>query len=141
MFNDNFTSFDDYYKLYRRIFRMSYCGTECYLIEDQIREKYKDYVINEDGLKYIINDYPEIMTNEKSKISFLIHYDIAKDVINKYNNIDDNDITIYIYNDFLKSMMSSNIKNYDSISVFEYIFVERFGYKNYESVVGIYRTN
>ncbi len=134
-------NFDDYYKLYRMIFRMSYCGTECDLIEDKTREEYKDYIINEDGLKYIIDDYPEIMTDESSKISFLIHYDIAKDVINKYINIDDKDITIYSYNDFLKSMMLSNIKKRDSISVFEYIFVERFGYENYENVVSNYRTD
>ena len=49
---------------------MSYCGTECDLIEDRTREQYKDYVINGDGLKYIINDYPDIMTNERSKNIF-----------------------------------------------------------------------
>ena len=116
-----FTSFVDFYKLYRRIFRMSYCGAEC-------------------GLKYIIKDYPDIMTNERSKISFLIHYDIAKYVISRYINIDDTYITIYSYNDFLKSMMFSDIDKHDSISIFEYIFVERFGANNYESVVGAYRS-
>ena len=103
-------------------------------------EQYKDYVINEDGLKYIIKDYPDIMTNERSKISFLIHYDIAKYVISRYINIDDTYITIYSYNDFLKSMMFSDIDKHDSISIFEYIFVERFGANNYESVVGAYRS-
>lgn len=136
-----FTNFVDYYKLYRRIFRMSYCGAECDLIEDQTREQYKDYVINGDGLKYIINDYPDIMTNEHSKIIFLIHYDIVKSVINRYINIDDTDITIYSYSDFLKSMMFSDIDKYDSIGIFEYVFVERFGVDNYESVVGAYRSD
>ena len=135
-----FTSFVDFYKLYRRIFRMSYCGAECDLIEDKTIEQYKDYVINEDGLKYIIKDYPDIMTNERSKISFLIHYDIAKYVTSKDINIDDTYITIYSYNDFLKSMMFSDIDKHDSISIFEYIFVERFGANNYESVVGAYRS-
>ena len=32
-----FTSFVDFYKLYRRIFRMSYCGAECDLIEDKTK--------------------------------------------------------------------------------------------------------
>ena len=135
----NFTKFIDFYKLYRRIFRMSYCGSECDLIEDQIKEQYKNYIINTDGLNYIIKDYPDIMTNEHTKIIFLIHYDIAKAVINKYININDEDITIYSYNDFLKSMMFSDIEKYDSLSTFEYIFVERFGSENYESVVGVYR--
>ena len=119
---------------------MSYCGSECNLIEDQTREQYKDYVINEDGLKYIIKDYPDIMTNEHSKIIFLIHYDIVKSVINKYINIDDTDITIYSYSDFLKSMIFSGIDKCDSIGIFEYVFVERFGANNYESVVGAYRS-
>lgn len=136
----NFTKFIDFYKLYRRIFRMSYCGSECDLIEDQIKEQYKNYNINTDGLRYIIKDYPDIMTNEHTKIIFLIHYDIAKAVINKYININDEDITIYSYNDFLKSMMFSDIEKYDSLSTFEYIFVERFGSVNYESVVGRFRT-
>ena len=95
---------------------MSYCSAECDFIEDQTREQYKDYVINGDGLKYIINDYPDIMTNERSKISFLIHYDIAKSVINRYININDTNITIYSYSDFLKSMMFSDIDKYDSIN-------------------------
>ena len=136
----NFTNFTDFYKLYRKIFRMSYCGSECDLIEDQIREQYKYYNIKLDGLKYIIKDYPDIMTDEHSKIIFLIHYDIAKAVIKKYIDIDVKDITIYSYNDFLKSMMFSNIDKYESLSVFEYIFVERFGSVNYESVVGNFRT-
>lgn len=141
MFSIPFTNFVDYYKLYRKVFRMSYCGSECDFIEDQTREQYKDYVINEDGLKYIINDYPDIMTNEHSKIIFLIHYDIAKSVINRYINIDDADVTIYSYSDFLKSMIFSGIDKYDSIGIFEYVFVERFGANNYESVVGIYRSD
>ena len=115
---------------------MSYCGAECDLIEDKTIEQYKDYVISEDGLKYIIKDYPDIMTNERSKISFLIHYDIAKSVINRYINIDDTNITIYSYSDFLKSMIFSDIDKHDSISVFEYIFAERFGSDNYENIVG-----
>ena len=136
----NFTNFTDFYKLYRKIFRMSYCGSECDLIEDQIKEQYENYIINTDGLRYIIKDYPDIMTNEHSKIIFLIHYDIAKAVIKKYIDIDAKDITIYSYNDFLKSMMFSNIDKYESLCIFEYIFVERFGSINYESVVGRFRT-
>ena len=135
-----FTSFVDYYKLYRRIFRMSYCVADCDLIEDKTIEQYKDYVINKDGLKYIINDYPDILTNERSKRTFLIHYDIAKYVINRYINIDDTYITINSYNDFLKSMMFSGVDRYDSIGVFEYVFVERFGADNYEKIVGAYRS-
>ena len=137
----NFTNFTDFYKLYRKIFRMSYCGSECDLIEDQIKEQYENYIINTDGLRYIIKDYPDIMTNEHSKIIFLIHYDIVKSVINRYINIDDTDITIYSYSDFLKSMMFSDIDKYDSIGIFEYVFVERFGINNYESVVGAYRSD
>ena len=48
-----FTSFVDFYKLYRRIFRMSYCGAECDLIEDKTIEQYNNYFINGEFKKSI----------------------------------------------------------------------------------------